>query len=132
MFLIVQHRQNKITHKHGCHSSVDPWVINIILKMSLILVYKETSSVDVGLLVLLSKNFFLWIQCPKILLLLFKDGADLMMDSFSYKHSLHTLSFGAKGFTFFTISHLILKLMFLFFNFQKKKINKYIYICCYT
>ena len=26
----------------------------------------ETSSVENGLLVLLSKNFFLWIQCPKI------------------------------------------------------------------
>ena len=70
--------------------------------------------VDVGLLVLLSKNFFLWIQCPKISLLLFKDGADLRMDSFSCKQSFHTLSFGANGFTFLTI----LKLMFLFFNFQ--------------
>ena len=39
------------------------------------------------------------------------------MDSFSCKHSLHTLSFGANGFTFLTISHWILKLMF-FFNFQ--------------
>ena len=73
---------------------------------------------DVGLLVLLSKNFFLWIQCPKISLLLFKDGADLRMDSFSCKQSLHTLSFGANGLTFLTISHLILKLMFLYFNFQ--------------
>ena len=36
---------------------------------------KETSSVDIDLLVLLSKNFLLWIQCPKISLLLFKDGA---------------------------------------------------------
>ena len=34
------------------------------------------------------------------------------MDSFSCKH------FGANGFTFLTISHWILKLMFLFFNFQ--------------
>ena len=33
----------------------------------------ETSSVDIDKL--LSKNFFLWIQCPKISLLLFKDGA---------------------------------------------------------
>ena len=40
------------------------------------------------------------------------------MDSFSCKHSLHTLSFGANGFTFLTIFHWILKLMFLFFNFQ--------------
>ena len=33
---------------------------------------------------------------------------------------MHTLSFGANGFTFLTISHLILKLMFLFvfFYFQ--------------
>ena len=37
------------------------------------------------------------------------------MDSLSCKHSLHTLSFGANGFTFLTISHWILKLMFLFF-----------------
>ena len=40
------------------------------------------------------------------------------MDSFSCEQSLHTLSFGANGFTFLTISHLILKLMFLFYNFQ--------------
>ena len=63
------------------------------------MVYKETSSVDVGLLVVLSKNFFLWIKCPKFSLLLFKDCADLRMDSFSCKQSLHTLSFGANGFT---------------------------------
>ena len=37
----------------------------------------ETSSVDMDKL--LSKNFFLWIQYPKISLLLFKDGV--------YKHS---------------------------------------------
>ena len=40
------------------------------------------------------------------------------MDSFSCKQSLHTLSFGANGFTFLTISHSILKLMFFYFNFQ--------------
>ena len=80
--------------------------------------YKETSSVDNGLLVLLNKNFLLWIPCPKISLLLFKDGADLRMDSLSCKQSLHTLSLGANGFTFLTTSHLILKLMFLFFKFQ--------------
>ena len=40
------------------------------------------------------------------------------MDSFSCKQNLHTLSFGANGFTFLTISHWILKLMFFFFNFQ--------------
>ena len=51
-------------------------------------------------------------------LLLFKDCAHLRIDSFSCKQSLHTLSFGANGFTFLTMSHLILKLMFLFFNFQ--------------
>ena len=49
---------------------------------------------------------------------LFKDRADLRMDSFSCKQSLHTLSPGANGFTFLTISQLMLKLMFLFFNFQ--------------
>ena len=51
-------------------------------------------------------------------LLLFKDGADLRMDSFSCKQSVHTLLFDANGFLFLTISHSILKLIFLFFNFQ--------------
>ena len=49
---------------------------------------------------------------------MFKDSANLRMDSFSCEQSLHTLSLGGNGFTFFTTSHLILKLMFLFFNFQ--------------
>ena len=79
---------------------------------------QRPSSVDNGLLVLLSKNFLLWTQFPKISLLLFKDGADLKMDNFSCKQSLHTLSLGANGFTFLTTSHLMLKFMFLFFNFQ--------------
>ena len=35
----------------------------------------KTSSVDIDKL--LSKNFFLWKQCPKNSLLLFKNGADL-------------------------------------------------------
>ena len=71
---------------------------------------------DNGLLVMLSKNFFLWIQCPKVSLLLFKDSADLRLDKFSCKHSLHTLSVDANGFTFLTTSHLMLKLMFLYFK----------------
>ena len=54
----------------------------------------------------MSKNFF------------FKDGAELRMESFSCKQSLPTLAFGANGFTFLTTSNLMLKLMFLFFNFQ--------------
>ena len=49
---------------------------------------------------------------------LFKDKADLRRDNFSGKQSLHTLSLGANGFTFLTTSHLMLKLMFLFFKFQ--------------
>ena len=61
-------------------------------------------------------------QCSKSSLLLFKDGADLRLGSFSCKQSLHTLSLGADGFAFLTTSHLTLKLMFLlllfFFNFQ--------------
>ena len=71
----------------------------------------ETSSVDNELLVLLSikQFFFLWMQCPKISLLLFKDGTDLKMDSFSCKQTLHTLSLGVNGFTFLTTSHLMLK-----------------------
>ena len=80
-----------------------------------VLVYKETSSVDVGSLVLISKSFFLWIQCPKILLIPFKDGADLRMDSFSCKQNLHTLSFGANGFTFLTIPPLDIEVDVLVF-----------------
>ena len=79
----------------------------------------ETSSVDNGLFVLLGNNFFfLWIQCPKNLAFFFKDGADLRMDNFSCKQSLHTLSLGANGFTFLTTSHLMLKLMFFFLKFK--------------
>ena len=76
----------------------------------------ETSSVDI--VKLLSKNFFLWTQCPKISLLLLKDGVDLRMESFSCKQSPHTLLLGANGFTLLTTSHLILELMFFFFNFK--------------
>ena len=49
-----------------------------------------------------------------ISLLLFKDGADLRMESISCKQSPHTLLLGANGFTLLTTSHLILKLMFSF------------------
>ena len=73
----------------------------------------ETSSADIDKL--LSKNFFLWIQCPNISLLLFKDGADLRMESFSCNQSPHTLLLGANGFTLLTTCHSILKLMFFFF-----------------
>ena len=59
-----------------------------------------------------------------VLLLFFKDGADLRMDSFSCKQSLHTLSPGANGFAFLTASLLMLKLMFLFFNFQTLSLDK--------
>ena len=45
---------------------------------------------------------FLCIQCPKISFFLFKDCADLRMESFSCKESLHTLSLGRNGFTFLT------------------------------
>ena len=47
-----------------------------------------------------------------------KNFADLRMDSFSCKQSLHTLSLDANSFTFLATSQLMLKLMFLFFNFQ--------------
>ena len=40
-------------------------------------------------------------QYPKISFFLFRDGADLRMESFSCGQSLQTLSPGAKGFTFF-------------------------------
>ena len=63
----------------------------------------------------------------KISLLLFKDGADLRMDSFSCKLGLHTLSFGADGFT----SHWILKLMFLFFNFQTCSLSVVEVLLCF-
>ena len=45
------------------------------------------------------------------------------MESFCYKNSFHTLSLGANGFTFLMTSHLMLKLMFLFFNFQTSSLS---------
>ena len=76
-----------------------------------------TSSVDNEILLWLSWIRFLCMQCPKFSFLFkFKDGADLRMESFSSKQSLHTLSPGANGFTFLTTSHLMLKLMLLFFE----------------
>ena len=59
-----------------------------------------------------SKKHFLCIQCPKISFFLFKDGADLRMESFSLKQSLHTLSLGANGFTFLSTSNLMLKYIY--------------------
>ena len=60
-----------------------------------------TSSVDNELLLCLSWNYFLCMQCPKFsFFLLFKDGAGLRMENFSCKQSLHTLSLDANGFTF--------------------------------
>ena len=69
-------------------------------------------------LMLLRRNCFLCTQCPKISVLLFNDGLDMRMESFSCRHSLHILSPGAYGFTFFIISHLMLKSVFFFFNFR--------------
>ena len=77
----------------------------------------ETSSVDNELLVLLSKNRISCISENFVFFFFFKDGAHLRMDSFSCKKSLHTLSLGANGFTFLTTSHLMLKSLFLVFNF---------------
>ena len=53
----------------------------------------------------------------KISVLLFNDGLDMRMEIFSYRHSLHILSPGTYGFTFFIISHLMLKSVFFFFSF---------------
>ena len=54
--------------------------IYIYIYKGLRILSRKKPSVDIDKL--LSKNFFLWIQCPKISLLLFKDGADLRMESF--------------------------------------------------
>ena len=51
----------------------------------------ETSSVDIDKLI--SKNFFLWIQCPKISLLLFKDGANLRIEIFYPVSKVHTVDY---------------------------------------
>ena len=48
----------------------------------------------------------------------FNDGLDMRMENFSCRHSLHIFSPGACGFTFFIISHLMLKSAFFFFNYQ--------------
>ena len=87
----------------------------------------ESSSVDIDKI--LGKNFLLWIQCPKISLLLFKVGADLRIESFSCKQSPHTLLLGANGFTLLTTCHLILKLMFFFFNFQTWSLSVEVLLC---
>ena len=50
------------------------------------------------------------------------------MEGFSCRQSLHIKSPGANGFTFLTTSHLMLKLMFLFFNFQTCSPNTGIHI----
>ena len=88
-----------------------------------------TSSVDIEKL--LGKNFFLWIQCPKISLLLFKDGADLRMESFSCKQSPHILFLGANGFTLLTSCHLILKLMYICSD-NKPCVSRYFKCCAVT
>ena len=54
---------------------------------------------------------FVHAMSKNLVVLLFKDSADLRMESFSCKQSLHTLSRGANGFTFLTIFHLIFKSM---------------------
>ena len=59
----------------------------------------------------------LFSQCPKISVLLFNDGLDMRMENFSCRHSWHIFSPGAYGFTFFIISHLMLKSVFFFFQF---------------
>ena len=67
----------------------------------------------------LAKSYSYACNVQKFHFFKFKDGAHLRMESFSCKESLHTLSPGANGFPFLTTSHLMLKLIFLFFNFQK-------------
>ena len=62
--------------------------------------------------------FFLCTHCPKISVLIFKDGLDVRMENFSCKHSLHIFSPEVNGFTLLTISLLMLKSIFLLFNFQ--------------
>ena len=48
--------------------------------------------------------------------ILFKDGADLRMESFSCKQSLHTFSPGANGFTLFYVEVYV----FIFFLISKR------------
>ena len=81
-------------------------------------------------LMLLRRNCFLCIQCPKISVLLFNDGLDMRMENFSCRHSLHIFSPGAYGFTFFIISHLMLKSVFLFLNFQMWSLRVVVVILC--
>ena len=81
-------------------------------------------------LILLRRNCFLCTQCPKISVLLFNDGLDMRMESFSCRHSLHIFSPGAYGFTFFIISHLMLKSVFFFFNFQMWSLRVEVVLLC--
>ena len=62
--------------------------------------------------------------------LLFKDGLDMRMENFSCRHSLHISSPGAYGFTFFIISHLMLKSVFFFFNFQMWSLRVVVVVLC--
>ena len=54
----------------------------------------------------------------------------MRMESFSCRHSLHILSPGAYGFTFFIISHLMLKSVFFFFNFQMWSLRVVVVLLC--
>ena len=57
----------------------------------------------------------------KFVFLLFKYGADLRMDGFSCKQSLHTSSSGANGFNVLTTSHLMLKSIFFLISKPDRK-----------
>ena len=52
------------------------------------------------------------------------------MENFSCRHSLHIFSPGAYGFTFFIISHLMLKSVFFFFNFQIWSLRVVVVLLC--
>ena len=72
-----------------CHNS---WVFWI----------RDPHQTTLYLLAWFSWNRFLLMRCPKFSFFLkFKDGADLRIESFSSKQSLHTFSPISNGFTFF-------------------------------
>ena len=89
-----------------------------------------TSSVDDELLLFLSWNRFLCIQCPKISFFYSRMVKTLGYIFCLVKKSLHTLQPGANVCTFLTTSYLILKLIVLFFNFQTLSLSVVEVILC--
>ena len=63
-------------------------------------------------------------------IILFNNGLDMRMEKFSCKHSLHSFSPGAYGFTLLIISHLMLNSVLFFFSFQMWSLRVVVVLLC--